>query len=111
MTCESSDIEDIKGDTTRNTLPKQIGIKNAGIIGSIALIIAILLSPLPYFPDIVPLLQFDQFSVYYLYIVMAADVIFIVAIFSTFKNPKLASGTLKLGMICALIAFIIGGIM
>ncbi len=105
------DIEDIEGDITRDTLPKQIGIKNSAVIGAIALIIAIIISPMPSFPELMPFFKIKQFEVIYLYIVLVADIIFISAIFNIFKNPGLAQNTLKLGMLVALVAFIVGGIL
>jgi geranylgeranylglycerol-phosphate geranylgeranyltransferase len=105
------DIEDIEGDVTRNTLPKRIGIKNAGIIGSISLIIAISLSPLPILPDLIPFFKIATLNIYYLYVVILADIVFCATVYYTFKNPTLAQNTLKLGMVIALIAFVIGGVL
>jgi geranylgeranylglycerol-phosphate geranylgeranyltransferase len=105
------DIEDIKGDITRNTLPKRIGVKNAGIVASISLLIGIFLSPLPIMPEIIPYFEITALNIYYFYIVLIADIIFGTTIYNTFKNPNLAQNTLKIGMIVALAAFVIGGIL
>ena len=104
------DIEDIKGDVDRNTLPKVIGIKNAGIIASISLIIAVILSPIPIYPEILPILEFSSLSSGYIYLILPADSLFIVSIYFYTHNPKLASNLLKGGMLFALLAFILGSI-
>jgi geranylgeranylglycerol-phosphate geranylgeranyltransferase len=105
------DIEDIKGDITRDTLPKKIGIKNAGICGAGALLIAIILSPLPSYPEYIPYFEIEKLNDFYLLVVLAADLIFFLAIFNTFKNPNLAQNILKLGMVVALAAFIVGTVL
>lgn len=97
-------IEDVEGDTDRHTLPKLVGKRNAGIIGSISFASAIALSPLPYCLSI-----FGNWL--YLAIVAAADVIFIYCIILLFKHPKQASKRAKLAMFVALIAFLIGGLL
>jgi len=105
------DIEDIEGDVTRDTLPKKIGIKNAGNIAAISLIIAIFLSPLPIMPEVIPYFKIVQFNIYYFYIVIIADIIFGLTTFNILRNPGLAQNTLKAGMFVALIAFIVGGVL
>ena len=97
------DIEDIKGDVDRKTLPKVIGIKGSGIVASISLIIAVSLSFLPVFP-------LDIFDWKYLIIVAFADITFIISIIFTFKDPKKASKTTKIAMFLGLIAFLFGSI-
>ena len=104
------DIEDIKGDVNRITLPKIIGIKNAGIIASISLIIAIILSPIPIFPEILPILEFPSLGYSYIYLILPADFLFIISIYFYTHNPEYASNLLKGGMLLALLAFIIGSI-
>ncbi len=97
------DIEDIKGDKDRVTLPMKIGVKKAGIIASILIILAVLISPLPYYP-------LHQFGWEYLLVVSIADILFIGSIPLIFKNAKLARKTLKFAMLIAIFAFIIGAI-
>lgn len=97
------DIEDIEGDVDRKTLPKAIGVKNASVIASISLLIAVSLSFLPVYP-------LDIFDWKYFIIVVFADACFIISIFLTFKKPKKASKTMKIAMFIGLIAFLIGGI-
>lgn len=97
------DIEDVKGDRDRVTLPMRIGVRNAGIIASIFIILAILISPLPYYP-------IHQFGREYLLVVSIADILFIGSIPLIFKNAWLARRMLKFAMLIAILAFIIGAI-
>lgn len=96
-------IEDLKGDTDRVTLPAKIGTKNAGIIACIAIIIGIMLSPLPYY--LYPIMNFN-----YIIIVIAANIIFIISCITISSNPHRAQKLIKAGMLVALIAFIVGKI-
>lgn len=98
------DIEDIKGDIDRKTLPKVVGIKNSAIVASFSLLIAVTLSFLPYFP-------LNIFDWKYLIIVAFADSFFIISVFLTFIKPKKASKTTKIAMFIGLIAFLMGGIL
>ena len=101
------DIEDIKGDLDRYTLPKKIGVKSAGRAAAVVLIIAVIISPLPYFADFLPSsLIFEAVGFHYLMIVIVADIIFLNSISEIGKSPKKASNLLKLGMVVALIAFL-----
>jgi geranylgeranylglycerol-phosphate geranylgeranyltransferase len=104
------DIEDIKGDVDRISLPKKIGIKNAGIVGGIILIIAVILSPIPAYPEILPFLEFTKLGYDYLYLIIIADALFIFSIVIFLRNTPLASQTLKAGMATALAAFVLGSI-
>lgn len=97
------DIEDIKGDKDKVTLPMKIGEKNAGIIASILIILAVLISPLPYYP-------LHQFGWQYLSVISIADVLFICSIPVIFKNAKLARKMLKIAMLIAIIAFVVGAL-
>ncbi|TAN44407.1 MAG: prenyltransferase, partial [Candidatus Methanoperedens sp.] len=67
------DIEDIKGDKDRMTLPMKIGVKKAGVVAMICIILAVLISPLPYYP-------LHQFGREYLLVVSIADLLFIASI-------------------------------
>ncbi len=104
------DIEDIKGDIDRKTLPKQIGIKNAGMIATLAVIIAIILSPLPVIPQLLPVLSFESLCLCYLVLIIPADICFLISINYFTSKPTLASIMLKAGMGISLIAFAIGSI-
>lgn len=97
------DIEDVKGDKDRVTLPIKIGVKKAGIIASIFIVLAVLISPLPYYP-------FHQFGWEYLLVVSMADMLFIGSIPLIFKDAKLARRMLKFAMLIAIFAFIAGSV-
>jgi geranylgeranylglycerol-phosphate geranylgeranyltransferase len=96
------DIQDMEGDFDRVTLPKRIGRKNAGIIGSAAFLSAVALSFLPYWNGL--------FGIEYLAAVLVADAIFIYSSIVHFQNPKQGQTWAKYGMLVALIAFLIGGL-
>jgi geranylgeranylglycerol-phosphate geranylgeranyltransferase len=96
------DIEDMEADFDRNTLPKRIGKRNAGIAGSIAFVVAVVLSPVPYLTSV--------FGLGYLLVVLAADAIFIYCSIVHFRNPTRGQQFAKYGMLVALVAFLIGGI-
>jgi geranylgeranylglycerol-phosphate geranylgeranyltransferase len=96
----AKDIEDVKGDIGRNTLPMRIGIVNARYVSSIAFLIGIGLSPLPYF--------FGIFGFFYLVAVLFADAIFIYGACVLSRNPGMTSQSAKLAMFIALVAFLIG---
>ena len=96
------DIEDIEGDINRQTLPKKIGEKNAGIIASTFFILAVGLSPLPYLCL--------GFSIYYMLSVLISDAIFIYVAIIHFKNPTRGQKGAKLAMVMGLISYLIGGL-
>lgn len=95
------DIEDVEGDTDRDTLPRIVGVKNAGLVASGILILAVIISPLPYIAGI--------FGKAYLAMIGFADAMFIYSLILLDK-PKTASKIIKTGMIIALIGFLAGGI-
>jgi geranylgeranylglycerol-phosphate geranylgeranyltransferase len=96
------DIEDMEADFDRNTLPKRIGKRNAGIVGSVAFVVAVSLSPVPYLTS--------MFGQGYLLVVLAADAIFIYCSIVHFRNPTRGQRLAKYGMLVALVAFLVGGI-
>jgi geranylgeranylglycerol-phosphate geranylgeranyltransferase len=97
------DIQDIEGDRgTRKTLPMRLGVRNAGIVGSVAFVSAVALSPLPYLLDLL--------SVWYVPVVLASDAIFIYCALIHFENPERGQKVAKLAMLIALIAFLVGGV-
>ncbi len=97
------DIEDVKGDRDKVTLPIKIGVRRAGIVASLLIILAVLISPLPYYP-------LHRFGLEYLLVVSIADVLFISAIPLIFKDAKQARRLLKFAMLTAIFAFIVGSI-
>lgn len=96
------DIQDMEADFDRNTLPKRIGKRNAGIVGSVAFVTAVALSPVPYLTNV--------FGQGYLLVVLAADAIFIYCSIVHFRNPTRGQQLAKYGMLVALVAFLVGGI-
>lgn len=98
------DIEDMEGDKMEgaDTLPIRIGAKKAGNLAVLIGLLAVLLSPLPYFMSILGLR--------YLYIVFLADLGFLAAILQLLvrNNPTKSSKMFKIAMFFALIAFIAG---
>jgi len=97
------DIEDVGGDRDRMTLPMRIGVRNAGIVASVLIILAVLVSPLPYYP-------LHIFGLEYLLVVSVADILFIGSLPWIFKNAKLARRMLKFAMLVAIFAFITGAL-
>jgi geranylgeranylglycerol-phosphate geranylgeranyltransferase len=97
------DIEDVKGDIDRVTLPMKLGVKKASyfVLGCYAT--SIFISPLPYILGI--------FGLEYLAVVIASDVIFIYGFSIIIRKPKQAQEISVLAMLVALLAFLIGGIM
>ncbi|NLI73629.1 MAG: UbiA family prenyltransferase [Euryarchaeota archaeon] len=95
------DIQDMDADVGRRTLPQRIGSKNAGIIASISFLLAVTLSFEPYLTG--------RFGLVYLIAVLVADGIFIYCSGIHFQNPKRGQRWAKIGMIVALIAFLMGG--
>ena len=95
------DIGDIEGDKKAGmkTLPIITTKKFARIVASIFIILAIVLSPLPF------LLGF--FSFVYLFIVFFADILFL---YSLFQDPETNQKTTKIAMMLALLAFLLGSI-
>ena len=94
------DIEDFKGDTNRLTLPKKIGTRNAGIVAAAFLLLSVVLSPVPYL--------YLKFNLAYVALVSITDLMFIYGTIIQLKNPKNARKIIKIGMLIALVAFIIG---
>lgn len=98
----AKDIQDVVGDTDRQTLPRRMGVESAAQIAGLAFALAILFS-IP--PPFVGLMNY-----YYLAFVLVADVIFIYCTTLLIRNPARASNVAKTGMILALLAFLIGGL-
>jgi len=94
------DIEDFKGDADRLTLPKKIGVTSAGIVAAIFLLLSVALSPVPYL--------YLKFNLAYVFLVSVTDLMFIYCLIIQLKNPKRARKIIKLGMLIALVAFIVG---
>ncbi len=100
----TKDIEDIKGDSSANakTLPLFMGKEVSSWISAAFIVSAILLSPFPFFLNLL--------NINYLYIVIAADIIFSFSCFMIFISPEKAQKLMKIAMIVSLAAFIAGAI-
>ena len=96
------DVEDIKGDIGRTTFPKVHGAHAASKVASGSMILAIVISPLPFLIGI--------FSYPYLVAVSIADIIFVMSIHNIVNDPERNEKLSKIAMILALAAFVIGGI-
>jgi geranylgeranylglycerol-phosphate geranylgeranyltransferase len=98
------DIQDLEGDKgSRRTLPMRVGVRNAGFAGSTAFFGAVALSPLPYLLKLL--------SIWYVPVVAAADGIFIYCALIHFQDPGKGQKVAKLGMLVALLAFFLGGVL
>ncbi|MCI4371227.1 MAG: UbiA family prenyltransferase [Thermoplasmata archaeon] len=96
----TKDIEDLRGDVDRRTLPKRIGIRNAGLVAAITLLAGVVLSIVPFLTQVL--------SWSYAALVIPADGMFIYAAFHSARNPSRSQRVTKYGMIVALAAFLAG---
>ncbi len=93
------DIEDVNGDKKLGlkTLPIVTSTKFAERVAQIFIILAVLISPLPFY--------FGIFGASYLAVVAFADILFV---YSLFQDPSQNQKTTKIAMVIALFAFFIG---
>jgi len=96
----TKDIEDLRGDVDRRTLPQRIGAARAGQVAAAALVAAVLLSLLP--------LYYNVLRLGYAPLVIPADGMFIYAALHSAANPARSQRVTKYGMIVALAAFLAG---
>lgn len=99
-------IEDMEGDRKDGaiTLPIRIGERHAAYAACALGLMAVLLSPLPYFTEL--------FNEYYLFVVGIADIFFLYAMALVLKrNPSASSRYFKVAMFFALLAFIAGSLL
>jgi geranylgeranylglycerol-phosphate geranylgeranyltransferase len=96
------DIQDMEGDTDRFTLPMRIGKQRAGLLAGGAIIIAVALSWLPYY--------FDILGIVYLGLVLPADALFVYTAAAGTRDPARAQKMAKFAMLLALIAFMVGAV-
>jgi geranylgeranylglycerol-phosphate geranylgeranyltransferase len=99
-------IEDIEGDKLdgASTLPIKIGETRAADVACAFGLLAVFLSPLPYFMGL--------FNEYYLVVVGIADIVFLYAMVQILrKNPASSSKYFKVAMFLAMLAFIAGSIL
>lgn len=95
-------IEDVKGDKKfgAKTLAVVAGKHFSTWIAIIFVFFAILISPLPYL--------FGLLNIYYLVLVIIADLVFAYSCFVLVMNPSKSQKIMKLAMFIAIIAFLIG---
>lgn len=99
-------IEDIEGDKLdgASTLPIKIGETRAAYVACAFGLLAVFLSPLPYFMGL--------FNEYYLVVVGIADIVFLYAMVQILrKNPTGSSKYFKVAMFLAMLAFIAGSLL
>jgi geranylgeranylglycerol-phosphate geranylgeranyltransferase len=96
----TKDIEDMRGDVDRRTLPQRWGSRAAGVLAAVALVLAVGLSFLPIYYRVLPLA--------YAAIVIPADGMFIYAALHSAASPSRSQRVTKYGMIVALAAFLAG---
>lgn len=104
----AKDIEDVHGDKGfARTLPIDIGIVNSARVAVMFLLLAILVSPLPYLMKLM--------NLPYLVVVIIADVVFLHAGVKLLMDVSIeiagvAQRRMKLAMAIALVAFLVGSI-
>ena len=98
----TKDIQDIRGDVDRRTLPRRIGIRPAGWAAALSFLVGVLLSLAP--------LPLHVLSVAYAALVIPADGMFIYAALHSAANPARSQRVAKYGMIVALAAFLAGAL-
>lgn len=96
----TKDIEDMRGDVDRRTIPQRIGARRAGHVAAAALVLGVVLSFLP--------LYYGVLLLGYAALVIPADGMFIYAAFHSVANPARSQRVTKYGMIIALAAFLAG---
>ncbi len=96
------DIEDMEGDAQScSTLPLRIGAGRSALLAGGVILLAVLLSPLPYLLGIL--------SPWYLPVVALADALFLAATWVLLRgDPSGSSRLMKAGMLLALLSFLAG---
>jgi geranylgeranylglycerol-phosphate geranylgeranyltransferase len=98
------DVQDVKGDLfSRNTLPMRIGEKKSVLVASFFLLVAVLLSPLPYL--------LHQLRISYLIIIIMVDVLAFYVIIQNIRDLQNTERSISLTRIAAavgVIAIILG---
>lgn len=98
----TKDIEDVKGDEDRMTLPMAFGVAESAYFARVAYGIAILLS--------IALYPAGVFGILYLGVVVVANAVFIATMALVLRSPALSSDISKVAMVMALAAFFVGAI-
>ncbi len=98
------DIRDAEGDKKlRVTLPHQVGVRDASVIGSSILSLAVLLSPLPYILQLV--------SVWYLYFIIPVDILMVATIVWLLydsRNAGVSAHIIRGALAIGLVGFLVG---
>jgi geranylgeranylglycerol-phosphate geranylgeranyltransferase len=102
------DIEDVGGDTDRETLPMRIGTTGAARVAAASFVLAVGLSGLP--PALQMLGLLPRLGLAYLPVVLVADAILIYAALNSTRRPGLSQRAAKYGMMVALLAFLVGAL-
>lgn len=98
------DVEDVDADRgMRQTLPLRIGARRAAFVAAAFLVLAVLLSPLPFFAE-------NVLGGAYLGAIGAADACFLAAAAIGPRTPSRGQRLAKLGMVLALVALVVGRI-
>ncbi|MFP3871569.1 MAG: UbiA family prenyltransferase [Candidatus Aenigmatarchaeota archaeon] len=95
------DIQDLKGDLDRKTFPMKVGPETAKRTALLFVVFAVCLSPFPYILGLLP--------VSYILMVIVADIIFIYSLL-LLKSAERTQKYIKLAMVVALVAFLVGGL-
>jgi len=96
------DVEDVVGDREEglHTLPVAIGERRALWVATLALVVAVVASPVPYLVG--------TFGLVYLLIVAVADTVMLYACYESFDDPTAAQQRFKYGTLIAAVAFVAG---
>lgn len=93
------DVQDVKGDRfTRMTLPMRIGEKKAVVVACLFLMVAVLLSPLPYL--------LHQLGIGYLLTIIIVDVLAVYVVIQNIKDLRHTDRSVRLTRIAAAIGVI-----
>jgi geranylgeranylglycerol-phosphate geranylgeranyltransferase len=97
------DVEDLAGDREMGaaTLPVRYGERPALAVASAAVVVAVLLSPVPY-------LALSPFGTAYLVAVVPADAVLLAGAGLSWRDASRGQTVLKLGMVVAMVAFVAG---
>jgi len=100
------DIEDVEGDTDRETLAHTMGVENATYLAVGLLLAAVFASPIPFMAGL-----FGQpGEAIYLGLVFVADILLLMAAQRAFEDARLSQKLVKLAMLAAMVAFLAGAI-
>ena len=96
------DVEDMMGDFDRHTLPKKVGRAAAFIYALGFILVAVVISPMPYMLGI--------YSFPYILIVAMADLIMVYGAVMSFSDASKGQKTIKIGMLVGIFSFA-GGVL